>query len=66
MSKRIATIQDDNGDVWTGAVEEKKGPDIVDLAIGIVCPPYLVGALCSSDTSTTVTMNGESHSGRKI
>lgn len=63
MSK-ITTIQDKDGEVWTGKVESKS-PDIVDLVIGVVCPPYLVGALSPSD-KTTVVVNGEKHTGRKV
>lgn len=61
---RIATIQDKNGDVWSGKVESK-GPDVMDLVIGVVCPPYLVGALGGSD-ETTVVVNGERHTGSKV
>ena len=58
MSK-VATIQDKHGDVWTGRVVEK-GPDLTDILVGIVCPPYLLGALATSEP-TTVVVNGESH-----
>jgi len=64
MSNKTATIIDSNGDVWKGKVETDPS-DVMDLVIGIVCPPLLPGLLSSSD-ETTVVVNDEKHKGRKV
>jgi hypothetical protein len=64
MSKQIATVQDKDGEVWTGKVE-RESPDLMDLVVGVICPPMLLGTLSSSDKTTVVT-NGERHTGKKI
>lgn len=64
MSKRIATIQDKDGGVWHGQVEEKPS-SVTDLLLYTICPPLAVADLCTSSL-TTVVVNGTSHTGREV
>ena len=65
MSKKIDTIQDRNGDVWTGRVtnvDRNTALDLLGNVIGLGIP-----ALCGPNEPTvTVEVNGEKHSGSKV
>jgi len=61
---KVSTIVDSDGDVWTGR-EESKGPDVMDLVVGIVCPPMLP-VLLGDNGKTTVVVNDERHTGKRV
>jgi hypothetical protein len=63
MSK-IRTIVDKDGDVWTGR-EERKGPGLADLAL-IAMTGGAWAVTLGADAPTTVVVNGERHSGKKV
>lgn len=64
MSSKIATIQDDKGDVYTGReVEESAASHAAGLIAGIAT--LGLSELMSPDT-TTVEVNGERHTGTRV
>jgi hypothetical protein len=64
MSGKTATIQDRNGDVWTGQVVDDSSllEEIAGNVVGMGIPA-LAG---STGSSTTVKVNGEKHTGKKV
>jgi hypothetical protein len=64
MGTKIETIQDEKGDVWTGSVVDKS-PSLGDVAISALFLGIPLVADLTRDT-TTVKVNGEEHTGKKI
>lgn len=64
-SMATKSIEDKNGDVWTGKAEPDKYSPI-DLVFDLVtCGGYSVSGATKSST-TTVTHNGVKHTGKEI
>ena len=64
MSKtKIATIVDDDGDVWTGKVIDKSSNSDILADMLFLGLPSLAG---STDDSVTVEVNGHEHSGDRV
>ena len=62
---RVATIQDSNGDVWTGrVVDNSDGPLETAVDILLLGLPSLMGS--TGAPSTTVVVNNEAHTGKEV
>jgi hypothetical protein len=64
MSKKVEAVQDKNGDVWTGTVVDKS-PSLGDVAVSALFLGLPLVADLTRD-STTVKVNGEEHTGKKV
>ena len=64
MGKNIATVQDKDGNVWTGSVVDKS-PSLGEIALSVLFLGVPLVADLTRDT-TTVKVNGEEHAGKKI
>lgn len=62
MSK-VATVQDSNGDVWTGKEESSRDTGLEMLGALFTCG---ASELCAGSRSATVSVNGEKHTGRRV
>ena len=69
VSRRVATIQTDDGEVFTGAVQDTS-PSLIEAGLGVLFPP--VGALIVADalwpdnSHATVKVNGETYRGKIV